>query len=101
MEITLFKTTFFFYKKDVHSKNCSMQKKHKAKPEVQKGGKKKHRKLITKERAKKHRDRITRCESPSLRSIKKRTTKRGKQLVIRSIHVLKSLPTTFLQNTPN
>ena len=41
MEITLFKTTFFFYKKDVHSKNCSMQKKHKAKPEVQKGGEKK------------------------------------------------------------
>ena len=76
-----------------------MQKKHKAKPEVQKGGEKK--KLITKERAKEHRNRITRCESPNLRSIKKRTTKRGKQLVIRSIHVLKSLPTTFLPNTPH
>ena len=42
MEITLFKTFFFFFnKKDVYSKNCYMQKKHKAKPEVQKGGEKK------------------------------------------------------------
>ena len=32
---------FFFNKKDVYSKNCYMQKKHKAKPEVQKGGEKK------------------------------------------------------------
>ena len=53
-----------------------MQKKHKAKQGVQKRGKTKiQRKLITKKRAKEHRDRIARCESPSLRPIKKRATK--------------------------
>ena len=53
-----------------------MQKKHKAKQGVQKRENTKiQRKLITKKRAKEHRDRITRCESPSLRPIKKRATK--------------------------
>ena len=46
--------------------------------------------LITKERAKEHREKITRGESPSPRSFKKRTTKRNKQLVIGFFHVLKS-----------
>ena len=67
-----------------------MQKKHKAKQGVQKREKTKiQRKLITKKRAKEHRDRITRCESPSLRPIKKRATKWSKQLVIKSVLVLK------------
>ena len=57
--------------------------------------------LITnKERAKEQRERITRCESPSPRPIKKGTKKESKQLVIRSIQVLKSLPIAFSPNTP-
>ena len=83
----------FIQKTAICKKSIKQNQKYK------KEGKKKN--LITKERAKEHRNRITRCESPNLRSIKKRTTKRGKQLVIRSIHVLKSLPTTFLPNTPH
>ena len=43
-------------------------------------------KLITKtKRAKQQRERITRCESPSPRTIKKRTSEKSKQLVIGSI----------------
>ena len=56
--------------------------------------------LITnKERAKEQRERITRCESP--RPIKKGIKKESKQLVIRSIQVLKSLPIAFPPNTPH
>ena len=44
--------------------------------------------LITnKERAKEQRERITRCESPSPRPIKKGARKENMQLVIRSIQV--------------
>ena len=53
-----------------------MQKTHKFKTKSTKKRKAKiQRNLITKERAKEHRDRITRCESPSLRPIRKRATK--------------------------
>ena len=41
--------------------------------------------ITKKKRVKKYRERITRCESPSLRSIKKGTNEKSKQLVIRSI----------------
>jgi len=57
------------------------------------------KKLITKDRTKEQRKRITRCESPSPRPFKKRTTKRSKQLVIRFVHVLKSLPISLHPNT--
>ena len=58
-------------------------------------------KLITKrKRAKVRRERITSCESPSLRPIKKSSTKRSKYLITGTIQILKSLPIPFLPNTP-
>ena len=58
--------------------------------------------LITKkERAKEQRERITKCESPSHRKIKKGTRKESKQLVIGSFQVLKSPPIAFPPNTPH
>ena len=41
---------------------------------------------------------ITRCESPSPRSVKQRTTKRSKQLVSRTFHILKPLLSFQLKN---
>ena len=58
-------------------------------------------KLITKKRTKEHRDRITRGESSSPRSIKKRATKVSEQLVIRLVPILKSTPITLPPNTPH
>ena len=58
--------------------------------------------LITKkERAKEQRERITKCESPSPRKIKKGTRKESKQLVIGSFQVLKSPLIAFPPNTPH
>ena len=58
--------------------------------------------LITKkERAKEQRERITKCESPSPRKIKKGTRKESKQLVIGSFQVLKSPPIAFPPNKPH
>ena len=56
------------------------------------------KKLITKERTKEQNERITRGESPNPRLVKKRTTKRSKQVVIRFFHVLKSLPISLPQS---
>ena len=58
-------------------------------------------KLSTNERPKEQRERITRGESPSPRPIKKRTTKRSKQLVIGFVHALKSSPISLPLNTPH
>ena len=58
-------------------------------------------KLITKrKRAKERRERITSCEFPSLRPIKKSFTKRSKHLITGTIQILKSPLISFLQNTP-
>ena len=55
----------------------------------EKKSKNRKEKVITKtkraKRAKEQRERITRCESPSLRPIKKGTSEKSKQLVIGSI----------------
>ena len=76
-----------------------IQKRHKAKQEK---NKKQRRKLITKKkRTKELCERITRCESPSPRTIMKRTSKKSKQLVIGSVQILKSPPTAFLPNMPH
>ena len=57
--------------------------------------------LITKEqRTKKRRERITSCESPSPRLVEKRTTKERKQLINRTIQVLKSPPIAFRPQRP-
>ena len=99
-------TTFFFLisKKDVYLKSCFMStqlkkkkllyaKRAQSKSKVTKMRKEKEwrRKLITKKkRTKEQRERITRCESPSPKPVKNRTTKWSKQLVIGSVQVLKS-----------
>ena len=58
--------------------------------------------LITqKKRAKEKRNRVTRCESPSPSPIKKGTRKESKQLVFKSIQILKHLPIAFPPNTPH
>ena len=76
-----------------------MQEKHKAiKKYKTKKKKKKNRQIITKKkRANEQRDRVTRCESPSPRTIKPITTKRSKQLIFRTIHILKRMTIMFPQ----
>ena len=60
-----------------------------------------NRKLITeKKRANEQRDGVTRSESPSPRTIKPITTKRSKQLIIKTIHILKRAAITFPPNAP-
>ena len=58
-------------------------------------------KLNTKERREEQRERFTRGESPSPRPIKKRTTKKSKQLVLGFVHVLESSPISLPPNTPH
>ena len=63
-------------KKDVYSKNCSMQSSTKQNKDYKNGKKSRNNKekLITKKkRAKEQRERITICESPSPRPIKKKS----------------------------
>ena len=88
-------------KKDVYSNSCFMQKDTKQAEVTETKRKTRQRmKLITKKkRTKEQRGRITRCESPSPRLVKKRTTKWSKQLVIRSVKVLKS-PMIMLRPNP-
>ena len=58
-------------------------------------------KLITKrKRAKERRERITSCEFPSPRPIKKSSTKRSNHLITGTIQILKSPPIPFLPNAP-
>lgn len=66
-----------------------MHEKHKVVKKYKKR-KEKNIKLTTKKkRANEQRDGVTRCESPSPKTIKPITTKRRKQLIIRTIHILK------------
>ena len=90
-------------------KGYSMREEHRANPENtrrRKQRKNKNKKnpiniLITKrKRAKERRERITSCESPCSRPIKKRSTKRSKHLITGIIQILKSPPIPFLPNTP-
>ena len=77
---------FLISKKGVYSKNYKMQSSTKHIKKKRKKSKNIEEELITKkERAKEQRERITRCESPSPRPIKKGTRKESKQLVIGSI----------------
>ena len=79
-----------------------MQKGHQVDQRLQKGGNKiTKRKLITKERAKEQRERITRCESSSPKPIKKKTTKKSKQLIPETFHIFKSVQITLIPNTPH
>ena len=65
-------------------------------------GKNKKKALITEKNiAKEKRNRVTRSESPSPSPIKKGTSKESKQLVFRSIQILKRLPIAFLPNAPH
>ena len=58
--------------------------------------------LITeKKRAKEKRNRVTRSESPSPSPIKKGTSEESKQLVFRSIQILKRPPIAFPPNAPH
>ena len=84
-------------------KNIRQNKEYKERKKQKKTTKqtKTNKELITKERTKEQRERITRGESPSPRPIKKRTTKRSKQLVIGFVHVLKSSPISLPPNTPH
>ena len=84
-----------------------MHEEHRANPEntSRKTKKKQKRKpihiLITKrKRANERRKRITSCESPNPRPIKKSSTERSKHLIIGTIQILKSQPIPFLLNTP-
>ena len=74
-----------------------MQEKHKVVKKY-KTKKKKNRQIITKRKgANEQRNRVTRCESPSPRTIKPITTKRSKQLIFRTIHILKRTTIMFPQ----
>ena len=58
--------------------------------------------LITeKKRAKEKRNRVTRSESPSPSPIKKGTSEESKQLVFRSIQILKRPPIAIPPNAPH
>ena len=83
-----------------------MQKKHQqnksTKTKRNKKKKQKKKALITeKKRAKEKRNRVTRSESPSRSPIKKGTNKESKQLVFRSIQILKRPPIAFPPNAPH
>ena len=56
---------------------------------------------LQRKRAKEKRKRVTRCESPRFSPIKKGTKKESKQLVIKSIQILKRPLIVFLPNTPH
>ena len=84
-----------------------MHEEHRANPEntrrkTKKKQKRKpiHRLITKRKRANERRERITSCESPSSRPIKKSSTERSKHLIIGTIQILKSLSIPFLPNTP-
>ena len=84
-----------------------MHEEHRANPEntrrkTKKKQKRKpvHRLITKRKRANERRERITSCESPSPRLIKKSSTERSKHLIIGTIQILKSLSIPFLPNTP-
>ena len=56
---------------------------------------------MTQERAKKTGERITRGEPPIPRPVKQRATKGSQELVIRTIHVLKSPPVSLPPKAPH
>ena len=64
-------------------------------------GKNKKTLITEKKRAKEKRNRVTRSESPSPSPIKKGTSEESKQLVFRSIQILKRLLIAFLPNAPH
>ena len=65
-------------------------------------GKNKKKALITEKNiAKEKRNRVTGSESPSPSPIKKGTSEESKQLVFRSIQILKRLPIAILPNAPH
>ena len=67
-----------------------------------KGKNKKKKALITEKNiAKEKRNRVTRSESPSPSPIKKGTSEESKQLVLRSIQILKRPPIAFPPNAPH
>ena len=83
-----------------------MLEKHKVvKKYIKKKGKKKkkkNRKQITKKkRANEQRDGVTRCESLSPRTIKPKTIERSKQLISRTIHILKHTAITLPPYAPH
>ena len=63
--------------------------------------KRKEKILMTQERAKKTGERITRGEPPIPRLVKQRATKGSQELVIRTIHVLKSPPVSLPPKAPH
>ena len=95
-------TFFLISNKDVYSKILPHAENHRAEiRSTEKDDKKQKEKiLITKKGVKEHRERITRCESPSPKPVKQRATKRSKQLVFQTIHVLKSPPIMLPPNRP-
>jgi len=82
-------------KKLLYAKGAQKSKK-------EQGIKEKNRKVVTRvKRTNEQRKGITRCESPSPRKIKQKTTKRSKQLVSRTIHILKHPSITLPPYTPH
>ena len=69
--------------------------------ETKRKNKKKKALITEKKRAKEKRNRVTRSESPSRSPIKKGTNKESKQLVFRSIQILKRPPIAFPPNAPH
>ena len=85
----------------MHEEAKIKPRKYKKKKTEKKQKRKPNNTLITKrKRAKERRERITSCESPSPRPIKKSSTKRSKHLNTGTIQILKSPPIPFLPNTP-
>ena len=83
-------------------KNTSKTKVHKRKETKRKTKQKKKKALITEnKRAKEKRNRATRSESPSPSPIIKGTSEESKQLVFRSIQILKRPPIAFPPNAPH
>ena len=81
-------------------KNTSKTKVQKRK-ETKRKTKKKKALITKKKRAKEKRNRVTRSESPSPSPIKKGTSEESKQLVFRSIQILKRPPIAFPPNAPH
>ena len=106
--ITLIRFFFFLISKNfIYTNGYSVQEKHRANPEKtsikQRENEKEpnnKKKLQKRKRTKKRRERVTSCESPSLRPIKKSPTKRSKNLINGTIQILKSPPIPFLPDTP-
>ena len=92
---------FFLIGKKNYIQITARCKKAPAKQKYKNKKKKKEALITEKKRAKEKRNRVTRSESPSPSPVKKGTSEESKQLVFRSIQILKRPPIAFPPNAPH